>query len=118
MKKQRDLYGLRHFVSSWVMLLALLWLTVSTPFVFAAQQQRSDIQKQLFDPTPEEECSNPFPNTTEEKTESGTSTLSEYLHDMAAQEHSFEILESFFKCHPSDLYFAFHPELLSPPPEA
>jgi hypothetical protein len=100
------------------MLLALLWLTVSTPFVYADQQRQNTIEKQLFDSAPEEECSNPFSNTTEEKTESGNSNLSEYLHEMAIHEHSFVILETFYKCHPSDLYFAFHPELFSPPPES
>ena len=64
----------------------------------------------------EEEC--PLSNTTEEKSERSINTLSEYLHDFPIQEHSFLIKKTFYKCHTSDLYFAFHPELVLPPPKA
>ncbi len=93
------------------MMLALAWLTVSTPFVYASQQQVA-AQKAA-----DTKGSNPFANTTEEKTESGPNTLSEYLHD--AHEH-FQYVpaqQQNHKCHSSDLYYAFHPELISPPPE-
>ena len=64
------------------------------------------------------EDANPFANTTEEKTESGANSLSEYLHDPFLIEHHFEVLTYYYKCHPSDIYFAFHPELNIPPPKA
>jgi hypothetical protein len=97
------------------MIAALLWLTVSTPFVYSAQQiQKKQIkteQKQYAD-------NNPFSNTTEEKNESGVNTLSEYLHDGHLMEQGFCIVTKYYKCYPSDLYIEYHPELLSPPPEA
>ena len=94
------------------MMIALAWLTVSTPFVYASQQHIA--QKAATD----SKGSNPFANTTEEKTESGPNTLSEYLHDAHEHFHYVPAPEGHNKCHSSDLYYAFHPELISPPPEA
>lgn len=106
--------SLKSVISSLFMMLALLWLTVSTPFVFAsAQAQQKEIQKQ----TGGNEDRNPFATTTEEKNESSVSTLSEYLHDLNSMSHHFIVLTRIYKCHTSDVYYAFHPELLSPPPE-
>jgi hypothetical protein len=94
------------------MIIALLWLTISTPFVFASQQaQQKEIQKQAGTDK------NPLSTTTEEKNESSVSTLSEYLHDLNSMSHHFIVLTRMYKCHTSDLYYAYHPELLSPPPE-
>jgi hypothetical protein len=94
------------------MIIALLWLTVSIPFVFASQQtQQKEIQEQAGTDK------NPFSTTTEEKNESSVSTLSEFLHDLNSMNHHFIVLKRIYKCHTSDLYYAYHPELLSPPPE-
>jgi hypothetical protein len=101
--------------SSLVMVLALLWLTVSTPFVYESQQQ---FAKEASCKSGVEKDNNPFANTTEEKTENGPNTLSEYLHDMQPQIDYVSTPDKCGKCHPSDLYYAFHPELISPPPEA
>jgi hypothetical protein len=96
------------------MMLALAWLTVSIPFVYNSQQQYQQVTQME---TGVEEEANPFANTTEEKSESGANTLSEYLHDMHNQASYDVVLDKYSKCHPSDLYYAFHPELISPPPE-
>lgn len=101
-----------------LMLLALAWLTVSLPFVHESQQIGKQISFHDDNPSPVEDSTNPLTNTTEEKTEAGSNLLSEYLTDMHVIEHHFTTVTSYYKCHPSDLYFAFHPELLSPPPEA
>jgi len=94
------------------MIIALLWLTVSTPFVFASQHaQQKEIQKQAGTDK------SPFSTTTEEKNESSVGSLSEYLHDLNSVNHHFVVLKRIYKCHTSDLYYAYHPELLSPPPE-
>lgn len=98
------------------MVLTLAWLTVSTPFVYADQQIKKEAAAKKGET--KQENRNPFSNTTEEKTENGNSTLSEYLHEFHLHEQSFVIITSYYKCHPSDLYFAFHPELVSPPPKA
>ena len=113
MKKARSIYNTRQILSSLFMIVALCWLTISTPFVYAGQQVKSELSKSQG----KQDSSNPFSNTTEEKNESGVNTLSEYLHDMVHMECFSVTLVKFFKCHHSDLYFAFHPELISPPPE-
>ena len=106
--------ALKSVISSVFMIITLVWLTVSPPFVFASQQaQRKEIQKQAGN----SENKNPFSTTTEEKNESSVSTLSEYLHDLNSVNHHFIVLTRIYKCHTADLYYAFHPELLSPPPE-
>jgi hypothetical protein len=118
-KKRKNIFNLRHIVSSVLMLLALAWLTVSLPYVYASQKAQKEhnraVQSQAV---PEEETCNPFANTTEEKTEGGVNTLSEYLHDMHQMAHHYVIIDKYYKGHLSNLYFAFHPDLLSPPPEA
>jgi TFIIF-interacting CTD phosphatase-like protein len=97
------------------MIMALLWLTVSTPFVFRVQQeQKKEIQKQ----SKQTDNNNPFSNTTEEKNETGVNTLSEYLHDHPSPEKNFILVTRLYKRYPSSIYCEHHPELLSPPPEA
>lgn len=98
------------------MMIALAWLTVSTPFVYASQQQVA-AQKAASNGS-DAKGANPFANTIEEKPESGANTLSEYLHDAHEHFHYVPAPEKYHKCHSSDLYYAFHPELISPPPEA
>ena len=108
------MFSLKSVISSLFMIIALSWLTISTPFVFASQQaHQEEIQKQAGGC----EDKNPFSTTTEEKNESSVSTLSEYLHDLNSMNHHFIVLTRIYKCHTSDLYYAYHPELLSPPPE-
>src|SRR5690349_18149997 len=111
MKRSQDLFFIRHIVSSVFMVLALLWLTISTPFVYSTQQKQ--IQKEQ-----KYQSNNSFSNTTEEKNESGVNTLSEYLHDQPSLENSCTLLVRLYKRYPSKIYYEYHPELLSPPPEA
>jgi hypothetical protein len=108
-------YQLRHFVSSLVMLLALAWLTVSLPFVYAGQQ-KAVAQEQPADAGSDENC-NPLSNTTEEKTESGANGLSEYLHQAPAIEHAVFSISRQYNIHSADTYIAFHPEFICPPPD-
>lgn len=97
------------------MIVTLLWLTISTPFVFKAQQEQ---KKELKSQTNQDEDINPFANTTEEKNESSVNTLSEYLHEPPALESNFIVLTRLYKLYSSKIYFEHHPELISPPPEA
>ena len=117
-KAKPTYYLLKHQLSSVLMIIALVWLTVSTPYVYAAQTAKHAPVSQNCDNQQDEECPNPLTNTTEEKTESGVNNLSEYLHEAHILEHGFTIIEKYEKCHADDLYFAYHPELISPPPDA
>lgn len=95
------------------MIAALFWLTISVPVVYAAQE----VQKEISSESKHYEDCNPFANTTEEKNESSVNTLSEFLNDLHANDNHPLRLTRYYKYYPADLYFAFHPELLSPPPE-
>jgi hypothetical protein len=101
------------------MLLALLWLTISTPFVFASKQAKQQHAKQMQAESSCGECvDDDAPvNQPEEKSEKGVSALSEYLHahDFAIKQLIFHLQHN--KCHSTELYFAYHPDLFSPPPE-
>ena len=102
-------YKAGHIFSSMLMLALLTWLTVCLPFVHQSQKNFG-AQTELTCPDVDSDNNNPLSNTNEEKSESGTSLLAEYLHDTALQEHNFITLSSFFKCHPSGIYIAYHPD--------
>lgn len=101
-------------------MVTLLWLTISAPFVFDAKKKlykansamaASDISQSM------EENTNPFSGLTEERSSSGTNTLSEYLHEhfnMPVISESQLIHESHIG---NSIYVAHYGELLSPPPE-
>jgi hypothetical protein len=99
------------------MLLALAWLTISLPYVYSFQQQQKIAQPTETDSEADDEC-NPLANTTEEKNETSVTSISEYLHDLQLMEHSFVSPTKCFKCHPSQVYFQYHGDLISPPPDA
>ena len=123
--KENSTYVLVRWASGIFMMLVLLWLTVSTPFVTSFQMQMAASEKASQEKNPKDckekkasEC-NPFANTTEEKTESGSITFSEeYLHDHYELIHTLDDLLKHDNCGHSALYIAFHGELLSPPPES
>ncbi len=123
--KSKEQYTIKHLLSSLLMLFLLAWLTVCLPYV---NESRSAVKAQVVlssEEVPETEDnrllnddSNPLNNTNEEKSESGSSLPSEYLHHGFVLEHRFSHTVSLHKYHPSDLYIAFHPEMIIPPPEA
>lgn len=115
-----------HILFRWAsgifMMLVLVWLTVSTPFVNGFQQQL--VEREYCDcdhhTDPEAAECNPFANTTEEKTESSKSLnfSEEYLHEYNETIHTLDDLLKHANAGHCDLYLAFHGELISPPPEA
>jgi hypothetical protein len=105
------------------MILALLWLTVSTPFVYASQQEQAKLEKVSHTKAPpncnEEESPNPFGNSTEEKASGSSSLSEEYLHQHHhPEEYSSSISSQYDKCENADTYIAFHGEVQVPPPNA
>lgn len=117
--KRKTVYNQAQRVSSLLMILTLLWLTVSAPFVFSSQQQRVQQQKEAANTLPadnEEETSNPFGNNTEEKNPTSTNFSEEYLHDSGTDAHTLPVISAFNKNEKAALYVAFHGELLVPPP--
>ena len=120
MKENRRLYSQFQLVSAVFMIVALLWLTISAPFVYAGQQEISKQEKVASHGSPlagTEEEANPFGNTTEEKAPTnGSSVSEEYLHDLHKAEYFSSIALRYHKCEKAGTYIAFHGELLVPPP--
>ena len=100
------------------MILTLVWLTISTPFVNASQQQmqQSSASVPADNQTTGSDDNNPFSNTTEEKAESGSGTLSEYLHNIHELVHPTGLAHKHNASHEANVYLAFHGEMLCPPP--
>ena len=101
------------------MIVALLWLTVSTPFVYATQQETHQSQTMAgMNDTPPvaEEESNPLGSTPDEKAPSGVSVSEEYLHDHHSSEYYFSMASNYHKLGDVGVYVAFHGEMLVPPP--
>ena len=117
--KKNAIYTVKHNIYSIVMLLALAWLTISVAFLPASQQQQINSEKSTPASSGDEETSNPNPfgNGTEEKTENGANTLSEYLHDHHLLSHNIVFLIQGRKSHPPSLYNDYDPDLIIPPPK-
>ncbi|MGZ8509189.1 MAG: hypothetical protein ACXWWA_02385 [Chitinophagaceae bacterium] len=120
MKRSRKIYNPFHLLSAVFMILALLWLTISVPFVYASQQEFAKLAKMENSGSPltgnEEETANPFGNTTEEKSPSSSSFSEEFLHDQHSTDCLFYIVQQHHKCENAGTYIAFHGELIVPPP--
>ena len=122
MKRYRKIYNPFHLLSAVFMILALLWLTISVPFVYASQQKHASQDKVENTGSPvsanEEETTNPFGNTTEEKNPNSSNSFSEeFLHDHHIHDHYFSISSQYHKCENVATYIAFHGDLEVPPPD-
>lgn len=105
-------------ISSLLMILTLLWLTVSVSFVFSSQQvsKQEQASSTSLPGDNEEESANPFGNNTEEKNPGSTSFSEEYLHNTESDTHLISCTIAFGAGENAGLYVAFHGELLVPPP--
>ncbi len=115
----RKTYTLLHLASALFMIAALLWLTVSAPFVYASQQEIARITKtepaKQFS-APEEESAFGAGNTTEEKSQNSNSWSEEYLHEHHKSEYFYSIISRVHSCEHADTYQAYHGEVQVPPP--
>ena len=121
MKLNRKIYTSFQLSSAVFMIMALLWLTVSLPFVYDNQQKQSErdkIENASSSPENNEDSTNPFGNTTEEKNPNNSNSLSEeFLHHHFIHDHFFSIASQSYKCVNVDTYIAYHGELDVPPPD-
>ncbi|RYY41728.1 MAG: hypothetical protein EOO08_00960 [Chitinophagaceae bacterium] len=121
MKGQRSPFSTAHKIGSLLLMLALLWLSVSTPFVYRFQQQQKAAKAALTHEKgsdADEDSGNPLSNTNEEKTESGVSMPQEYLHEPIHLHHPLALLDLQYHSYAQDDFVAFHPEFITPPPDA
>lgn len=101
------------------MAMALLLLTISTPFVMAFQEDLAKNERMASKQSPVSgtEDTNPINNNTEEKVPTSGSFSEEFLHDLHTI-HNFSSEEfQFHKCENAGTYIAFHGELIAPPPD-
>jgi len=121
MTKNRKTYTIFQKASTICMMLALLWLTISLPFVYAGQQEIAKQQHTENTGSPftgnEEESANPFGNSTEEKAPGNNSFLEVYLHDHHKEDGLLATAMQYRSCEDARNYIAFHGELLVPPPK-
>jgi hypothetical protein len=123
MERNKRPYQISQMLTAVFLILALLWLTVSLPFVYKSQQELAKHTKVVADQSShsgsEEEAANPFGNNTEEKApSSNTSVSEEYLHDSHTAEDFMSVASQNHKCENSGIYNAFHGEVHVPPPNA
>ena len=114
-------YQTYHCFSAIFMIMALLWLSVSTPFVFENQKKKTDNAK-CCSQSPfsgmEEENKSSTTNNAEEKIPKTTfnNFTEEYLHDHHKSGHIALIHLQYFKHQDAGIYIAYHGEPLVPPP--
>lgn len=120
MKRSRKIYSVSQLFSAVIMILALMWLTVSTPFVLASQQEITKKHKMEKTSTPitasEEETTKVPGTNTEEKTPGGNYISEEFLHDNHKADFFFSLSMQYHKLDNAGTYIAYHGELLVPPP--
>ncbi|MBI3139701.1 MAG: hypothetical protein HYZ15_14075 [Sphingobacteriales bacterium] len=120
MKKESLDYSKIQRSSSLLMILTLLWLTISAPFLLTAGQEQAKQGRATSASFPvngnEEEAGGPIGTNTEEKSPGANSFSEEYLHDHSADVHFPALMSIFSEAGMSEIYVAYHGELLVPPP--
>lgn len=124
MDRSKKTYQICQVLSAVFLIAALLWLTVSLPFVYESQRTLAKLHQATTDqshpPGCDEEAANSFGNTTEEKAPSTSlnQVSEEYLHDHNSDEYFHSKASQIHKCENSGIYDAFHGEVHVPPPNA
>ena len=124
MNKTKKPYSIFQKATAVFLILTLLWLTGSTPFVMAAQQNLAKQQKgitvvlSVTDDCPDDDCSdsNSNSNNVEEKAPGSINFSEEFLHEHEAENYFISLASASYPIESSDTYIAFHGELHAPPP--
>jgi hypothetical protein len=123
MKKSRKPYNIYHKAASIFLMLTLLWLTVSTPFILSTQQELAKQQKSVSVENPvtdnDDDGANSSNNNVEEKVpNTGNSLSEEYLHEHHITAQFDALIKQNHELKNSAVYVAYHGELHVPPPNA
>ncbi len=117
MKKNRKIVTIFQKVSSIFLMLTLFWLTISTPFVVACQQELAKQQKVLTTNKPMNETADDNTNNNiEENVPNSNNLTEEFLHQHHEDHHFLVKTSMYHKLENSDTYIAYHGELHVPPP--
>ena len=100
------------------MILTLCWLTISMPLVIDFKEKVAKMENKSTIPSNQDDESAPLGNNTEEKVPFSNNSFSEeYLHDLHITHHYFfSETSQYHNFENTDIYIAFHGELLVPPP--
>lgn len=121
MSKSRKSYTILQKTSSIFLMLVLFWLTISTPFIVASQQELGKERKAMSVDIPlddnEDDRTESSGNNTEEKVPVGGNGLSEeYLHEQHLAKDFGAKITLNYGLEDAVPYIAFHGELHAPPP--
>ena len=119
--KKDTIISLRQKAACILMLMAVLWLTVSIPFVY--ENQKSLAKEKIGQSASHSQAAeddNPLTTTTEEKNSDNASSLfsEEYLHHGEGHVNFISYCLQSLHAAQEGTYTAFHGELLCPPPNA
>jgi hypothetical protein len=124
MNKIKTPYSIFQKAIAVFLILTLVWLTGSTPFVMAAQQDLAKQQKGISIDIPvNDDCpddggtdTDSDGNNIEEKAPGGINIAEEFLHEHAAENYLTSASSASYPIENSDTYIAFHGDLHAPPP--
>jgi hypothetical protein len=121
MRKSKKSYTILQKASSIFLMLVLFWLTVSTPFIIAGQQElgkeRKAMSVDIPDADNDDDRTESSGNNTEEKVPVGGNSLSEeYLHEHLLTKDFGAKTTLNYGLENAVPYIAFHGELHAPPP--
>ncbi len=119
MKETKHKFSLQQKIHACFMIMALLFLTVSAPLTVRSQMANNDISSQQSNSPAspvEEESTNPFGNSTEEKVPGSNNPLEEFLHNYSDQTLLCSNNINKFGSRDADIFIDYHQELLVPPP--
>ncbi|MDN3658311.1 hypothetical protein QWZ08_21840 [Ferruginibacter paludis] len=119
--KSKKSYTLFKKATAIFLMMTLLWLTVSTPFVLSVQQKLAKQQKAFSinssaSDNQNENSDENGSNSVEEKTPVSSNLSEEFLHAHHATHIFFTVVSLYHKLENAGTYIAFHGELLVPPP--
>ena len=124
MNKNNITYSIFQKANSIFLILTLIWLTGSTPFIISAQQELAKQQKMLTVDLPTSDSAedgadvdNNNSNNIEEKVPStGFNFSEEFLHEHHSVNTFISTTTRNYRIINSGTYIAFHGELHAPPP--
>jgi hypothetical protein len=118
MVRGRTTYSISQVASAILMMVMLLWLTISAPFVYAGQQEQNKITHvEIPGDNNEDESPIPLTSTNEEKKPSGSSLAEEFIGEHNEDAYYSALEKSYQKGEKQHSYIAFHGELICPPPD-
>lgn len=123
MNKNNITYSIFQKANSIFLILTLIWLTGSTPFIISAQQELAKLQKMLTVDLPTSDSAedgadvdNNSNNIEEKVPSTGFNFSEEFLHEHHSLNTFISTTTRNYRVVNSDTYIAFHGELHAPPP--